>query len=175
MAERLLIAGSGGQGIIVMGKIVATAAMRKVSHVTFFPSYGAEVRGGSANCQVIFSADEIASPVPECFDTMILMNEASLSRFLPSAAPECLLLINSSLCRQDTPQAASRIAATDLADELGDTRAANFVMLGAYLARKPLLDPQHVEDEIRQAFAGKPPGLIDLNVQALRTGLRCAG
>lgn len=172
MVERLFIAGSGGQGIVLVGKLLAAAAIENISHVTFFPSYGAEVRGGTSNCQVILSSEEIASPVLEQFDSLIIMNQASADKFTAQTADNALIVINSSLCKINAASSATAIPATELADELGDTRAANIIMLGAYLAKRKVVSPAGIEKEIERSFAGKTRGLIDLNIKAFRTGLK---
>ncbi len=171
MRERLLIAGSGGQGVISLGKLVARLSVETIPHVTFFPAYGAEVRGGTAHCQVILASDEIASPVAESFDSMLLMNEPSAHRFLPLLDPRGLALLNHTLCeRRDDPRCVP-FPATDIADRLGNRMAANLVMLGAWLARKPLLDAGAVEAALPVLFRNAAPALIEINRQALRAGL----
>ena len=95
---RIVMAGAGGQGIIFLGKLLANAAVDAIPHVTYFPSYGAEVRGGNSHCQVILSPDEISSPVAEEFEAMILMNQQSVDKFLPCLEGKGLAVINSSLC-----------------------------------------------------------------------------
>ena len=94
MLERIFIAGSGGQGVLTTGKLLASVAVDHVDHLTFFPSYGAEVRGGTSNCQVVFSSNEIASPVSEEFDTLIIMNQESANVFLDRQTPDALVLLN---------------------------------------------------------------------------------
>ena len=175
MLERVLIAGSGGQGVLLVGKLLATVAVDTVPHVTFFPVYTIEVRGGTANCQVILSSDEIASPVSDRFDSILLMNQAGVERFSPLCGDGCLTLVNQSLCRVPAGVPAAQVDATETANQLGDTRMANLVMLGAYLARKPLLNAEAVEREIRQVFADKSSELAELNVKAFKAGLTLGG
>ena len=171
MRELILIAGAGGQGIILAGRLLASAAIEPVEHVTFFPAYGAEVRGGTSHCQVIFSSEEIASPVSETWDSVLIMNTMSLDRFLPAVEPGSLLIVNSSLCPLPDSRPAVGVAATGIADDLGDTRVANLVMLGAYLSQKPVVTPDALESQLRQALAGKREALVELNVTALARGL----
>lgn len=171
MLERIVIAGSGGQGIVLAGKLLATAATRSVPHVTFFPSYGAEVRGGVSSCQVVMSSDEIASPLPDDHDSYIVMNQASADHFLSRIRKNKLVLINSSICHVKPSFNAVLIRASEMAEGLGNICVATFIMLGAYLARKPVVDPGDVEMDIEQVLAGKPREIVDLNVRALRTGL----
>ncbi len=175
MLERILIAGSGGQGIILLGKLLARLAMDAVPHVTFFPSYGAEVRGGTSNCQVILSSEEIASPLAEEFDSLLVMNQQSAARFLPGLTRAGTAVINASLCRLPRDKRFASIRATEIADRLGNVRAANFVMLGAWLARKPLIPRKAVEQIIRESFGGAKPEVVALNLKALQAGLTGRG
>ncbi|MBM4142699.1 MAG: hypothetical protein FJ225_03765 [Lentisphaerae bacterium] len=171
MLERLVIAGSGGQGILLVGRILAGVAVDEVPHVTFFPAYGAEVRGGASNCEIVLSSDPISSPVSDEFDSMLLMNEESARKYLARRARNCLVILNGSLCPAvDDPSTVS-VAATELADRLGDTRAANFIMLGAYIARKPVVPAAALEAGIRAHLAAKAAASTNLNIRALRAGL----
>jgi 2-oxoglutarate ferredoxin oxidoreductase subunit gamma len=172
MLERILIAGSGGQGIVLLGRLLARLAMDVAEHVTFFPSYGAEVRGGTSNCQVIISSQPIASPLAEEFDSLLIMNQLSAARFLPALAPTGLTVINASLCRLKHDPRHRPIRATEIADQLGNVRAANFVMLGTWLKHQPLLPPPAVEQLIRESFASAKPAVIETNLQAFRAGMK---
>lgn len=168
--QRILMAGSGGQGIALLGRFVATIAMKTIPCVTFFPSYGAEVRGGTSNCQVILSDQEIPSPLADEFEVMVLMNQPSLERFLPRLTCEGIAVINSSLCEITISPRHVMVPASEMADRLGDVRAANFVMLGAWLAHRPLLSPADVEEGLRTFFRHKPRA-AEINAQAFRAGL----
>ncbi|NQT94456.1 MAG: 2-oxoacid:acceptor oxidoreductase family protein [Lentisphaerae bacterium] len=172
MLERLLVAGSGGQGILLAGKLLAGVAVDDVPHITFFPSYGAEVREGTSNCQVTFSSSPIASPLSQVLDSMIVMNQASLETFLPRLAHGGLLMLNRSLCVPPPGASAVALDATEMADRLGNTRAANMVMLGAYLARKPVVSADRAEDGVRRILSAKNPKLVDVNIEAFRLGLK---
>jgi 2-oxoglutarate ferredoxin oxidoreductase subunit gamma len=171
MLERVLIAGSGGQGIVLAGKLLASAAVRIVPHVTFFPAYGAEVRGGVSNCQVMLSSSEIASPLAEQFDSLLLMTEESIRRYLANLAENSLVVVNSSLCRTVPSHGAAAVPATDLADTMGDARAANLIMLGVLLRHKPLVTSACMEEQLRCIFAGKGPAVLERNLRAFRAGL----
>ena len=105
---------------------------------------------------------------------MIVMNQSSFDTFAPDLAHDCLLLVNSSMCKipRRLLKAAVSIPATDIANQIGDTRTANFIMLGAYLARKPLVSPDHIEKGIEDVFAGKSHSLININIRAFRAGLQ---
>jgi 2-oxoglutarate ferredoxin oxidoreductase subunit gamma len=171
MLERLLIAGEGGQGVILIGRILASVAVKTIEHVTFFPAYGAEVRGGTSNCHVIMSSAEIASPLADRFDSMIIMNQESANKFLPDRGKNCLTVFNSSLCAVPKGNSVLAISATELANELGNTCTANFIMLGAYLKRRPVVLPADVEKATMNMLSGKNQALVDLNIQAFRVGL----
>src|SRR4030043_575231 len=100
MLEKIIIAGAGGQGIMLIGRIIAEAAMRENKHVTWLPAYGAEVRGGAAHCMVIVSDKEIGTPYINQADTLIIMNQPSLERFKNHLVPKGLLMVNSSLAQE---------------------------------------------------------------------------
>ena len=173
MHERILIAGSGGQGIISLGKLLARLAAETIPHVTFFPAYGAEVRGGTSNCQVILSANEIATPIAEKFDSILVMNQPSVDRFMPSLDKNGIAIVNQSLCKVHADVRHVLVPASEIADHLGNTKTANFVMLGAWLARKPLIPPRAIENAMASHFPGAPPALIGINIKAFRAGLDC--
>lgn len=168
-----MISGAGGQGVVLAGRALASAALNSVAHITFFPDYGAEVRGGVSKCQVVLSSEEIPSPVSDVFESLIIMNQESLDCFLETAVPEGVALINTSLCRmpRDNPRGCFGVAATEIADRLGDTRMANFVMLGTYVKHRPYVPPSSVEGAIQSLLAGKASARLDLNLKAFREGL----
>jgi 2-oxoglutarate ferredoxin oxidoreductase subunit gamma len=169
--QHILMAGSGGQGLVLLGKLLANAALKSVPHITFFPSYGAEMRGGTSHCQVIPSPTEIPSPVAETFDLMILMNQESVDKFIMAGDQHGFALVNSTLCAAYGRAPAVRIPATTEADKLGDTRAANLVMLGALIARRPVVPASDIQETIQTLLGGKSTKIIDLNLSAFQRGL----
>lgn len=174
MLERVLIAGAGGQGVLLAGRILATVAIRHAPHVTYFPDYGAEVRGGTSKCQVVLSSDEIASPVCDCFESVLVMNQASVERYRDHVAGAELAVLNSSLCDEPNPAAETLVTvpATEMAVEMGDPRVANVIMLGAYVAKGRFPGSDAIPDGIQTLLAGKAKRLIDLNLSAFRVGLQ---
>lgn len=142
MQKSIIIAGSGGQGILFLGRMLTSASMLEKKEVTWFPSYGAEMRGGTANCTVIISDEMIGSPVVMISDILIVMNRASLERFLPSLRKKGELFYDSSLI---TEQLARRdimavpVPATNIAGDMGNPKSANMVMLGAFIAKTCIL------------------------------------
>lgn len=171
MHERIVIAGSGGQGGISLGKLLARLAIETVPHVTFFPAYGAEVRGGTANCQVIISTTEIATPLAEVFDSILAMNQQSAERFLSALDKDGVAIVNQSMCKVRADSRYVLVPATEIAGHLGNTKAANFVMLGAWLARKPLIPVQAIENNMAVHFPDAPAALMAINIKAFRSGL----
>lgn len=169
---RVVMAGSGGQGIVFLGKLLANAALETAPHITFFPSYGAEVRGGDSACQVILSPTEISSPVSQEFDVIIAMTQQGLDRFLPALAPGGIAVINSSLV--PCPPAPNRmlVPATQEADRLGDQRVANLVMLGALMSKRAVVGQARIERLLRDYMAGNPV-ILARNLQAFQCGLNC--
>ncbi len=174
VCEKIIIAGFGGQGIILAGKLLAQTAMRAEKEVTFMPSYGAEVRGGTANCMVTISDEKIACPVISRPDSLIAMNKASLNKFGPRLKDGGLLIINSSLIDSE-PQLSKSIEiisvpADQLAVELGNQKAANMVMLGAYLGKRPYLTIEAAAKALPEVLASRYHETLPLNIEALHKG-----
>jgi 2-oxoglutarate ferredoxin oxidoreductase subunit gamma len=167
---RILMAGSGGQGIVFLGKLLANAALETTPHITFFPSYGAEVRGGDSSCQVILSPIEIASPVSQEFDLMILMTPQGMEKFLPALAPKGVAAINSSLISCPPAPGRIQVQATCEADRLGDQRVANLIMLGAIMTRLSGVRPLRIQQLLRDFLSGNPITLAR-NLAAFQCGL----
>ena len=177
MLEQAIMAGFGGQGLMFMGKLVAKTMMDEGLYVTYFPSYGAEVRGGTANCNVIVSSDEIASPIVEVADTLVVMNQPSYERFKTRVAPDGVVLVNVSLVGPADPPAAKMILevpATQTASDLGNVRIANMVMMGAYNAVREFVPVEKLIAQMKEAFGEKKSGIWDLNAKAVEAGRRFA-
>lgn len=171
--ERVIIAGFGGQGIILAGKLVIQTGLILGRNVTFIPSYGAEVRGGTSHCHIIVSETEIASPIIVRPDACLVMNSPSFSKFIGRVRPRGLFLINSSLVieearRVDIKQV--RIPASDIAEELGSVKAANMVMLGAYLRYSQLLTLESFRSVLKAFLPARHHDLLKINLQALQRG-----
>ncbi len=176
--EEVIIAGFGGQGIIMAGKLLAQTAMKNGKDVTYMPSYGAEVRGGTANCMVVITEGTIASPVVTKPNTLITMNKASLNKFGPRVKAGGLIVMNSSRI-EEPPQLDSSIEilavpADDLAIELGNLKAANMVAIGAYLGKKGIFTPDSAAACLRDVLASRYHKTIPLNTQALQRGGKLA-
>lgn len=176
--EEIIIAGFGGQGIILSGKLLAQTAMVAGKEVTFMPSYGAEVRGGTAKCMVIISEEKIACPVVSRPDSLIVMNKASLNKFAPNLKNGGLLIINSSLIKTEPQLDESieivSIPADDIAVELGNQKAANMVMLGAYLGKRRYLTTEDAASALPQVLAERYHSTLPINTEALSRGAEFA-
>lgn len=180
MIQRVLISGFGGQGILLLGKLLAQAAMENGLEVTFFPSYGAEVRGGTAKCHVIISDEPIYSPHVVEADALVVMNQPSYDRFRTVLKPDGWLLLNSSMAKaDDAVEAASPanrllVPATETANELGNVRVANTVMLGAFATVWSVLQEEAYMRVLEAGLAGRKAHLLDVNRQAYRKGAALA-
>ena len=173
MLERAIMAGFGGQGLMFMGKLTAKMMMDEGLYVTYFPSYGAEVRGGTAHCHVVVSSDEIPSPVVDEADTLILMNQPSYEKFKAYPAPEGVVLLNSSLVEAAEPMLARMaldVPATQMASDLGNLRVANMIMMGAYNEVRNLLPFDKLIEHMKNAFGQGKSGVFDLNITAVEAG-----
>lgn len=157
---------------MAMGKILALSAMREGRFVTWLPSYGAEVRGGTAHCRVIISDKEIASPAFEKADTLIALNEPSLKKFKNSIRNNGLLLVNSSLalCKATSRRLeVVNVPLTEMASKLGLEKVANTIAIGVYLANKKIISLKTMERSIEEVLAHREK-LIAINKRALEDG-----
>ncbi len=172
MLIKTIFAGFGGQGVLSMGLNLAQAAMMEDKFVTYLPAYGAEVRGGTANCTVAISDEEIASPVASAPEFVVVMNQPSLLRFQNQVQSGGVLLVNSSLVEADVTRGdveVIKIPANDVAERLGNPRAANMVMLGALIKKSNLVSLDSIIEGLRASLKGKRD-LIGGNEAALKAG-----
>ena len=172
MLIKTVFAGFGGQGVLSMGLNLAQAAMLEGKNVTYLPSYGAEVRGGTANCTVAVSDEEIASPVASSPDFIIAMNQPSLVRFQNQIQSGGVLFINSSLFEAEISRGdieIVRVPANSIAEELGSPKSANMVMLGAFTKKSNLVSVSSVIEELKSTLKKKQK-LIAINKKALLAG-----
>ena len=172
MQNEVIMAGFGGQGVLLIGKMLAYAGMHEGREVSWLPSYGPEMRGGTANCTVVISDRPVGSPVIRSPRAVVAMNLPSLEKFEPDIRSGGLLLINSSLIDRGTERddlTVIMVPANEMATELGNPRGANMVALGAYLGATKAVALEHIEEVIRETFAAKP-AVIEVNIEALRKG-----
>lgn len=171
--ERIILAGFGGQGILFLGKVLAETGMRAGKNVSWIPSYGPEMRGGTANCTVILSENEIASPMVTVPDSVIAMNRPSVAKFNLRIKAGGMLMYNSSLIERQEFRDDIRlveIPASDIAEELGNPRVANLVMAGAYAKFSKLVDFENLKETLPALMPGNKKDMIEINMAALEKG-----
>lgn len=172
----VIMAGFGGQGVLLIGNLLAYAGMKEKLNVTYIPVYGVEMRGGTANCTVVLSEDEIGSPIINTPKSLIVMNRPSLDKFQPRLASGGIQIVNSSLVDPKLVEKGGRIRtvlvpANELADTVGNARAVNTIMLGAYVAVTGMVKLSTVEECLSAVMPAK---IVPLNVTALRAGAQYA-
>ena len=173
MEKQFLIAGFGGQGVLLIGQLIAKAAMREEYEVSWMPSYGPEMRGGEANCAVVVSDEEIGSPLVPEPPVLVAMNKPSLAKFMPKMAPGGILLYNASLIedvelRDDVT--VIPVPCNQIAEELGNQRTANMVMLGAVLGATRFVGADSLKETLREWLGEKRASMLDINWQAIERG-----
>jgi 2-oxoglutarate ferredoxin oxidoreductase subunit gamma len=173
MIERIIIAGFGGQGVILAGKLIAYSGMVEGKNVSHIPSYGAEMRGGTANCAVIVSDRDVASPLVPHPTSLMVMNKPSLDKFEKTVMPGGLILVNESLIdrrveREDVD--VYYVPANKIAEEAGSGRSSNMVMIGAWLAATGHLSRDTVKNSLKEVVSKRNIKYNDINVKALDMG-----
>ena len=176
MTTRTLFAGFGGQGVLLMGYVLSHGAMHKGLNVTYYPSYGAEMRGGTANCTVTLSDEQIASPVASAPEVLVAMNYPSLEKFESTVAKDGLVVLNSSLFEETPSRNDIKVLAVptvDLAREVGSERAGNMVMIGAVCAKTGMLNLKETIEGMKHALKGKDK-FFPLNIKGIERGFSYA-
>ncbi|MEJ2598801.1 MAG: 2-oxoacid:acceptor oxidoreductase family protein [Anaerolineales bacterium] len=177
MQTEIIIAGFGGQGVLFAGQLLAYAAMDSRHEVTWIPSYGPEMRGGTANCTVIISDDEIGSPTVRNPKAALVLNLPSLDKYEPLVAPGGVLIANASLINRDFHRQdlqSVMIPANEIAEAIGDKRLINMVVLGAMLGKLPVLPLDVIENALKDHLPERHRRLLPLNFEALRQGMAFA-
>jgi 2-oxoglutarate ferredoxin oxidoreductase subunit gamma len=175
--RQILFAGFGGQGVLSMGKFLTYAAMGAGKNVSWLPAYGAEMRGGTANCLVTIADDEISSPLTENPDMAIILNRPSMDRFESKIKPQGTLIINTSLV--DRPSGRKDLTIYELpvnqiADEMGSSGAANMILLGACLQKTNVVEVEQALKHFEVIFKGKKQAVIQKNREAFQVGVQYA-
>ena len=174
MKKEIIISGFGGQGVMSIGKNLVEAGMEEGFFVTWAPSYGPEMRGGTANCHVGLSESPIGAPMFTHPTELIAMNAPSIEKFGPKVRPGGAVFINSSVVKErfERPDVKTHyIPCEDIASALGNPKVANMVMLGAYIGATNCLKKETVEKMLHEMFTGAKAKLIPLNLQALEKGM----
>ena len=175
MTEEIIIAGFGGQGVLSMGKILAYSGIMQNKEVSWMPSYGPEMRGGTANVTVIISDEKVSSPILNHFDTAIILNQQSIDKFEEQVKPGGVLIYDSngithSPTRKDID--IYRIEAADEAMKMGDLRIFNMIVLGGYLKVKPLVGLENVLSGLKKSLPERHHHLLPLNEEAIKQGMK---
>jgi 2-oxoglutarate ferredoxin oxidoreductase subunit gamma len=173
MYQGIRISGFGGQGVISAGVLLAQAGMLEGKEVSFFPSYGAEMRGGTANCSVVVASDEVSTPIVSDPDTAIVLNEPSLAKFEPAVKPGGLLIVNSSLVNSKATRKDIKVLyvpCNAIAAEIGNPKAMNMVALGAFAAATGAMSVDAIAKAMPKVYKKLKPEVIELNVKALKRG-----
>ncbi|UCH11422.1 MAG: 2-oxoacid:acceptor oxidoreductase family protein [Fidelibacterota bacterium] len=177
MKEEVLIAGFGGQGVLTLGMVLAYAGMVEGKEVSWMPSYGPEMRGGTANCIAILSDEPISSPILTVFDTAMILNQPSMDKFESSVKPGGLLVYESNNIlnppsRKDITHQA--IAAVEEASRLENSRVLNMIMLGAFLFHRPILGLDSIKKGLMQVLPERYHHLLPINEEAIQRGKELA-
>ena len=176
MTNEIMIAGFGGQGVMAIGKTLAEAGMKENKDVCWLPSYGPEMRGGTANCSVVLTDDAIVSPIVLEPTELIAMNLPSLLKFEPTVKAGGTIFVNSSIITEKvsrTDVKAVYVPCLEIAQELGNLKVANMVMLGAYIQAMGNLSFDTIKEMLVHMFTGPKAKLVDLNIEALARGDAC--
>ena len=175
MTEEIIIAGFGGQGVLSMGKILAYSGIMQDQEVSWMPSYGPEMRGGTANVTVIISDERVSSPVLNEFDTAIILNQQSMDKFEKTVKPGGYLLYDpNGITRHPvrTDIKIFKIEGSKLSAEMGNTKIFNMVILGAYMKMRPIVKIENVIRGLKKSLPERYHSLIPLNESAINTGMK---
>jgi 2-oxoglutarate ferredoxin oxidoreductase subunit gamma len=175
MREEIICAGFGGQGIMLLGKVISLAALKENKQLTWIPSYGAAMRGGCAFCMVVIADKEIASPYVDKCDTLFVFNQPSWDRFKSRVRKNGLVLLNSTLVKDEKPPKNIRlrkIPFTEIASSLGDVRVANMVALGAFLKEKDIFRRKTIFAVFSEIAPKDKLHLLEINKRAIEKGYK---
>jgi 2-oxoglutarate ferredoxin oxidoreductase subunit gamma len=173
MQTEIIFSGFGGQGALFAGQLLAFAALDAGREVTWIPSYGPEMRGGTANCTVVISDEEIGSPLVRNPKAAIVMNLPSLEKYEPMVAPGGVLIANASLTNREVQRddlESVLIPANEIAEEIGNKRLVNVIMLGALMAKLQILSLEEIEAALENHLPERHKRLLPMNLEALRRG-----
>lgn len=177
MYQGIRISGFGGQGVISAGVLLAYTGILENKNVSFFPSYGAEMRGGTANCSVVIASDEVDTPIVSSPDTVIVLNEPSLAKFEPMVKPDGMLIVNSSLIKTEPSRKDIKIIkvpCNEIADRLGNAKVMNMVALGVFAKATGAVSLSAIARALPKVYKKLKPEVIELNVKALEEGAKLA-
>ena len=177
MTTEMICAGFGGQGVLTIGKFIAQAAMQEGKNVSWLPSYGPEMRGGTANVSTVVSTEPIASPIVSFPDVLVALNQPSIDKFAPSIRPGGLLIYNTNMCprgckREDITKIA--VPMNDIASEIGSMIVLNMVATGVVIGKTNIIKFKTLEDNLTSFMLEKNPDLLAKNLTAIKRGIEIA-
>ena len=174
MENQIIIAGFGGQGLLFSGKVLAYAGLIEGRELSWLPSYGPEMRGGTANCNVILSDIPVGSPIVQKPDILMVMNNPSLDKYESAVVPGGKIFIDSSLIARKVERSdveAYYVPATQMAADMGFPSLANMILLGTVIAKTRCIDPDSLADALHKVIPARKANLFDANMQALQAGM----
>ncbi len=172
-----IIAGFGGQGVMLIGQILSHAAMVEGKKVTWLPSYGPEMRGGTANCMVVMDEEDVGSPIIDRPTEVIAMNIPSLIKFEEELIEDGVMIINTSVIDKEPKRKDIKIVKIDankIADEIGNLKVANMVVLGSYMEASKTISLDSVQKALEKKLTGKKAKLVAINIEAIKRGMQVA-
>ncbi len=177
MTTELICSGFGGQGVLTIGRFIAQAGMREGKNVSWLPSYGPEMRGGTANVSTVVSDEEIASPIVSFPDILVALNQPSIEKFAPSIRPGGVLILNTNMClkgckREDIVQIAAPLI--DIANEIGSPMVLNMLAIGVIIGQTSLIRYETMKDELSEYMKDRNPALLEMNLKAIKRGIEIA-
>lgn len=177
MTTELICAGFGGQGVLTIGRFIAKVGMKEGKNVSWLPSYGPEMRGGTANVSTVVSDEEIASPIVSFPDILVALNQPSIDKFAPSIRPGGILILNTNMCprgckRDDIVQIAAPLS--DIANEIGNPMVLNMLAIGVIIGKTGLIRYESMEDDLTEYMGSRNPDLLELNLTAIKRGIDIA-
>lgn len=174
MKSEIICAGFGGQGVLTIGKFIAQAGMKEGKHVSWLPSYGPEMRGGTANVAAVISDEPIASPIVGHPDILVALNQPSIDKFAPEIRPGGLLIINTNMCPHGCKRTDIQIIAApmnEIAVEIGSMRVLNMLAIGVVIGKTGVIKYETMEEDLTAFLKAKDPGLLQQNLAAIKRGI----
>ncbi len=174
MTTEMICAGFGGQGVLTIGKFIAKAGMQEGRNVSWLPSYGPEMRGGTANVSTVVSDEPIASPIVSYPDVLVALNQPSLDKFAPSVRKGGVIILNTSMCPHGCKRDDVEIVAAPLSDiaiEIGNTMVLNMLAIGIVIGKTNLIKYETMEEDLTSFLKAKNPDLLELNLKAIKRGM----
>lgn len=177
MEKGVVISGFGGQGVMLAGELLAEAGKEEGKYVTFLPSYGPEMRGGTANCHVIVSDEQIASPVIALPEAAIILNLPSLDKYEPLMKPDGLMILNKTIIPKEVSRTDVRVLQIDaqnVAKNIGNEKVVNMLLLGAYVELEKPVKIETLKEALKTLLTGRKEALIEINERAIEKGAEIA-